>query len=140
MGYACERRQPGVPCGLGRAGHGSGLPIAPVPGAIHEPAMLEVTAPQPHTDAPPVVQPAQSEHHLTFHDVLSMINPLQVYAGDRHDLPGRNRGPIPEMARQIGSIIVGGLIGGPVGAAISVAMIAGRRSPASIWTKRARSC
>jgi hypothetical protein len=62
---------------------------------------------------------ATTVHETTFSDVLSALNPLQylpgvgtIYRAITGDSPS-------EPVRVVGSIIVGGLLGGPIGAAIS---------------------
>lgn len=61
---------------------------------------------------------------ISFHDVLSALNPLQylpvlgtIYRATTGDL-------IPEPIRRIGSLIASALLGGPIGVAINVATMA----------------
>ncbi len=88
--------------------------------------MLEVAAPLSVT-APVQAPPAAAEHHVSFHDVLSALNPLQylpvlgtIYRAVTGD-------QIPEPLRRMGSFIVSGVLGGPVGAAINVALLAAEK-------------
>ena len=81
---------------------------------------LSVTATQP---APPVA----AEHHLSFHEVLSALNPLQyvpvlgtIYRAITND-------QIPEPLRRIGTFIVSTVTGGPVGALINIALLAAEK-------------
>ena len=75
---------------------------------------LSVTAPQP-------AGPAVAEHHITFHDVLSAINPLQYLPVVGTIYRAVTGDQIPESLRRVGSILVSGLMGGPVGVAVNVA-------------------
>jgi len=89
--------------------------------------MLDLVTPTASlSQAPPqtvaVVQ--QAGHQMTFRDVLSELNPLQylpvlgtIYRAVTGDT-------IPETARTVGSFIVSGLIGGPVGLATNAALLA----------------
>jgi hypothetical protein len=69
-----------------------------------------------------VVATPVNGHHMTFHELLSELNPLQylpivgtIYRAVTGDT-------IPETARSIGSIVMSGLIGGPIGIATNVAI------------------
>ncbi len=72
--------------------------------------------------APPAALPSETAadaHETTFRDVLSALNPLQylpvvgtIYRAITGDSP-------PEALRVVGSMIVGGLMGGPFGVALS---------------------
>src|SRR6201999_1667017 len=60
-------------------------------------------------------------HGVSFHDVLSALNPLQylpvvgtIYRAVTGDV-------IPEGLRQAGSMLVSGLMGGPIGLGINIA-------------------
>ena len=64
---------------------------------------------------------------MSFHDVLSALNPLQylpvigtIYRAATGDL-------IPEPVRRLGSLLVSGLLGGPVGVAINLATMAAEK-------------
>jgi hypothetical protein len=64
------------------------------------------------------------EHHTTFRELLSELNPLQylpiigtIYRAVTGDT-------IPETARQVGSFVASGVIGGPIGLATSAALLA----------------
>jgi len=63
-----------------------------------------------------------ADHGLSFHDVLSALNPLQylpvvgtIYRAVTGDV-------IPEALRRLGSMLVSGLLGGPIGLGINIAM------------------
>ncbi len=77
---------------------------------------VSTAAALPNDSRAPLTAPA---HETDFRDVLSALNPLQylpgvgtIYRAITGDTP-------PESVRTIGSILVGGLLGGPIGAAIS---------------------
>ena len=81
---------------------------APVSAAGH-PAVAQPAATSPHAG-----------QHLSFGDVLSVLNPLQYVPVVGTIYRAITGDTIPEPIRQFGSIIVSGLMGGPVGIAISV--------------------
>jgi hypothetical protein len=65
-------------------------------------------------------QPPAATQGVTFHEVLSELNPLQyipVVGTIYRSITGDT---IPEPVRVIGSMIVSGLIGGPIGLALSI--------------------
>ena len=66
--------------------------------------------------APPA---ATQGHEIRFHDVLQALNPLQYLPGVGTIYRAVTGDSPPESTRVIGSIIVSGLLGGPIGAAIS---------------------
>src|ERR1700729_3761141 len=62
-----------------------------------------------------------AEHGLSFYDILSAMNPLQylpivgtIYRAVTGDV-------IPEALRRGGSMLVSGLLGGPIGLGINIA-------------------
>lgn len=74
--------------------------------------------------SPPI---ANARHGFTFHDILSALNPLQylpvvgtIYRAATGDV-------IPEPLRRLGSLLVSGLLGGPIGVAISLVTIAAEK-------------
>jgi hypothetical protein len=74
--------------------------------------------------AGPPAAPASDAPQISFHDVLSALNPLQyvpvvgsIYRAATGDVP-------PEPVRIIGSFIVSGLTGGPIGLAINAGITA----------------
>jgi hypothetical protein len=85
--------------------------------------MLEVAAPQQGPDPHQVEPSVPPEHHISFHDVLSALNPLQYLPVIGTIYRAVTGDQIPDAVRRIGSIIVSGLMGGPVGVAISVGMM-----------------
>jgi hypothetical protein len=89
--------------------------------------MLEATAPPPDPASQPVAPPAPAEHHMSFREVLSALNPLQYLPVIGTIYRAITGDQIPEAVRDIGSIIVGGLIGGPIGALLNIGMIAGEK-------------
>jgi hypothetical protein len=70
-----------------------------------------------------VVQPAPAEHHLSFHDVLSALNPLQYLPVIGTIYRAVTGDQIPEAVRRVGSFIASALIGGPIGAAINLVVM-----------------
>ncbi len=78
-----------------------------------------VTSPAvPAASAPAADGPGRG---LTFHDVLSALNPLQylpvvgtIYRAVTGDV-------IPEALQRLGSMLVSGLMGGPIGVGINIA-------------------
>lgn len=89
--------------------------------------MLEV-APSPPAEQPqPVVPPAPAEHHMSFHEVLSALNPLQYLPVIGTIYRAVTGDQIPEPVRRIGSLIASALLGGPIGAAIDVAVTAAEK-------------
>jgi hypothetical protein len=70
-----------------------------------------------------VAQPAPANHHMSFHDVLAMLNPLQYVPVIGTIYRAVTGDQIPEAARRVGSLIVSTLLGGPIGAAISVVVM-----------------
>jgi len=85
--------------------------------------MLEVAAPQQGPDPHRVEPSVPPEHHISFHDVLSALNPLQYLPVIGTIYRAVTGDHIPDAVRRICSIIVSGLMGGPVGVAISVGMM-----------------
>ncbi len=71
---------------------------------------------------------APSDHHgFSFHDFLSAINPLQylpvvgtIYRAATGDV-------IPEPLRRLGSLLVSGLLGGPLGVMLSLVTTAAEK-------------
>jgi len=91
-------------------------PVAPQPqpaAALPQPATPQQ---QPAASEP---QPASGESHMTFRQVLSALNPLQYLPGIGTIYRAITGDQIPEVVRDVGSIVVGALTGGPIGAAIS---------------------
>src|SRR5208282_1929192 len=87
--------------------------------------MLDVAIPQ--SAAGQVAPPAHAESHVSFHDILSALNPLQYVPVIGTIYRAVTGDQIPEALRRIGSIIVSGLIAGPIGVAIDVATIAAEK-------------
>lgn len=83
-----------------------------------------VTALQSDAGAQQVVQSAPANHHASFHEVLSALNPLQYLPVIGTIYRAVTGDQIPEAVRRVGSLIMSTLIGGPIGAAINVAMLA----------------
>lgn len=75
---------------------------------------------------PPAVGQTTVAHGpgVSFHDILSALNPLQylpvvgtIYRAATGDV-------IPEALRRFGSLVVSGLMGGPIGLAVNIALTA----------------
>lgn len=90
------------------------MPLSEVSATVHSaPAQVPGTA----------VQPAStSQHDLSFHDILHALNPLHylpiigtVYRAATGDV-------IPEPLRVGGSMLVSGLLSGPIGLIVNIAM------------------
>lgn len=84
--------------------------------------MIAPSAPVPLSNPPEIRAPAKKEEHeIEFSDVLSALNPLQylpvvgqIYRAVTGDV-------LPEPLRIMGSIVVSGLLGGPLGMALNAA-------------------
>jgi hypothetical protein len=79
---------------------------------------IQVTSSQPPA---PTQTTAAVEHGFSFHNLLSAMNPLQylpivgtIYRAATGDV-------IPEALRLVGSLVVSGLIGGPLGVIANIA-------------------
>jgi hypothetical protein len=83
-------------------------PPSPSPGVPSQ--TIEITAP--------------AEHHFTFHELLSELNPLQYLPVVGTIYRAVTGDTIPETAREAGSLVVSGLVGGPIGIATNIAMLA----------------
>jgi hypothetical protein len=85
----------------------------------------EVTSASSATAASP---PVAADHHgVSFRDILSALNPLQylpvvgtIYRAVTGDV-------IPEPLRRLGSLLVSGLLGGPIGVVISLVTTAAEK-------------
>jgi hypothetical protein len=80
----------------------------------------QITGPEPAK--PAATQTASGASGLSFHDILSAMNPLQyipvvgtLYRAITGDV-------IPEAVRAGGSMLVSGLLGGPIGLVTNIAM------------------
>ena len=68
-------------------------------------------------------QPAQpaADHSISFHDILSALNPLQYLPVIGTIYRAVTGDQIPEMLRRAGSLVVSTLLGGPIGAITNLA-------------------
>jgi len=89
--------------------------------------MLEVALPPLVTGPQQVALPASAEHHVSFHEVLSALNPLQYLPVIGTIYRAVTGDQIPEPLRRIGTFIASCLIGGPIGAAIDIATVAAEK-------------
>ena len=77
-------------------------------------------SPQPQT---PVVKAALATgSNVTFRQILSELNPLQYLPVVGTIYRSVTGDTVPETARAIGSFLVSGLIGGPIGLAVNAAI------------------
>jgi hypothetical protein len=89
--------------------------------------MLEVALPQLVTGPQQVALPASAEHQVSFHEILSALNPLQYLPGIGTIYRAVTGDQIPEPLRRVGTFIASWLIGGPIGAAINVGTMAAEK-------------
>jgi hypothetical protein len=91
---------------------------------------MSASAIQPISVSPPAPAPrtAAKSHGFSFHELLSALNPLQylpvvgtIYRAATGDV-------IPEAVRCAGSMIVSGLLGGPVGLLSNIAVTLGEKA------------
>jgi hypothetical protein len=68
-------------------------------------------------------QPAQpaADHSISFHDILSALNPLQYLPVIGTIYRAVTGDQIPEIMRRAGSLVVSTLLGGPIGAVTNLA-------------------
>ena len=78
---------------------------------------ISVPAQSVEADAPP-------SHHFNFHELLSELNPLQYLPVVGTIYRAVTGDTIPETAREAGSLVVSGLLGGPIGVVTNIAMLA----------------
>ncbi len=74
----------------------------------------------PTAPAASVQAAATANHHFTFHDFLSAINPLQYLPVVGTIYRAVTGDTIPEALRDLGSMLVSGLLGGPIGLGINI--------------------
>jgi hypothetical protein len=86
--------------------------------ACHQPANTNVIATK---QAPATPQPQTTAgSSISFHDILSVLNPLQYIPVVGSIYRAVTGDQIPEAVRRIGSLVVSTLLGGPIGAMISI--------------------
>ncbi len=85
--------------------------------------MLDAAAPLSAARPQPVATPVAARLHLSFHEVLSELNPLQYLPVIGTIYRAITGDQIPETVRRIGSLVVSGLLGGPIGVVINVAVM-----------------
>ena len=101
----------------------TGQVTAVIPVAAPTPGPLRANSPRtgtPSTGTPRTDQP----DGLSFHAILSALNPLQYLPVVGTIYRAVTGDTIPEAERRIGSLIVSGLMGGPVGMAINLVTMA----------------
>ncbi len=89
--------------------------------------MLEIATPQLVTGPQQEALPAHAESHVTFHQILSALNPLQYIPVVGTIYRAVTGDEIPEPLRRVGTLIVSFLMGGPVGALINVGVFAAEK-------------
>jgi hypothetical protein len=84
-------------------------------------SVAQATSTSPPAGSQAAKTAAVEDHGFSFHDLLSAMNPLQylpvvgtIYRALTGDV-------IPEALRRAGSLVVSGLLGGPVGLIVSIA-------------------
>ncbi len=70
---------------------------------------------------------ATADHRFSFHDFLSAINPLQYLPVVGTIYRAVTGDTIPEALRDLGSMLVSGLLGGPIGLGINIATLAAEK-------------
>jgi hypothetical protein len=70
---------------------------------------------------PAQAEPDQAGHGLSFHDILSAMNPLQYLPGVGTIYRALTGDVIPEALRRAGSMVVSAILGGPIGLGINIA-------------------
>jgi hypothetical protein len=90
-------------------------------------AAASKAAAQPPAGQPSAAQPSAATQGVTFHEVLSELNPLQyipvigtIYRAMTGDV-------IPAPVRDAGSMLVSGLLAGPIGVAMDVGELVGEK-------------
>jgi hypothetical protein len=72
--------------------------------------------------------PIPNDHHgVSFHDILSALNPLQYLPVVGTIYRAVTGDTIPEPLRRLGSLLVSGLLGGPIGVVVSLVMTAAEK-------------
>jgi hypothetical protein len=81
---------------------------------------IQGAAINPTAPAASVRATATADHRFSFHDFLSAINPLQYLPVVGTIYRAVTGDTIPEALRDLGSMLVSGLLGGPIGLGINV--------------------
>jgi hypothetical protein len=93
--------------------------------------MSQALAPAPEAQAAIstiVVKARPAPHHSAFHELLSELNPLQYIPVVGTIYRALTGDKISDDARTIGSLVLSGITGGPVGVAVSVAAMAAEKA------------
>lgn len=85
--------------------------------------MLDVAAPLSNAAPQQAATAVPVNHHLSFREVLSALNPLQYLPVIGTIYRAVTGDEIPEAMRRIGSLVVSGLLGGPIGVAINLVVM-----------------
>lgn len=89
--------------------------------------MLDVAAPLSNAGSQHVATTPPVSPHLSFREVLSALNPLQYLPVIGTIYRAVTGDQIPEALRRIGSLVVSGLLGGPIGIAINLVVTAAEK-------------
>jgi hypothetical protein len=85
--------------------------------------MLDAAAPLTAAGPQPVASSAPAGHNMSFRQVLSELNPLQYLPVIGTIYRAVTGDQIPEAVRRIGSLVVSGLLGGPIGIVINAGVM-----------------
>jgi hypothetical protein len=89
--------------------------------------MFDLAIPAPSLSQAPSETAAagpRPDHHSPFHTLLSELNPLQYLPMIGTIYRAMTGDTIPETVRSVGSFVVSGIIGGPIGLATNAALLA----------------
>jgi hypothetical protein len=92
--------------------------------------MLEIAAPQPSSTSPQpaAAQTAPELSGVSFHDVLSALNPLQYLPVIGTIYRAVTGDEVPEPVRRVGSAICSLLTGGPIGLVVNIALLGAEKA------------
>lgn len=82
---------------------------------------IQATSTDPPATPPVAKAAAKDDHGFSFHDLLSAMNPLQYLPVVGTLYRAMTGDVIPEGLRRVGSLVVSGLLGGPIGLVGSIA-------------------
>jgi hypothetical protein len=88
---------------------------------------IQASGINPTAPAPAGQATATADHRFSFHDFLSAINPLQYLPVVGTIYRAVTGDTIPEALRDFGSMLVSGLLGGPIGLGINIGTLIGEK-------------